>query len=200
MTKKQAILETATRLFAVKGFKDTSMAELSKMIGIAQGTIFYHFKNKEDLFLAVLERTKETFIEEFESYMGNKEFKNGIEMIEDAVSFYLYLAGKMEDQFLLLHRHFPYELAEKNPACRVHLETIYDCLVDIFEAAIQAGIQDGSMEELPARKTALVIFSMVDGIARFKTYNLYDANSLFTEILGACRRMLQSKHYMEDNC
>ncbi|MCP4622634.1 MAG: hypothetical protein GY850_03775 [bacterium] len=49
------------------------------------------------------------------------------------------------------------------------------------------------MEQLPARKTALVIFSMVDGIARFKTYNLYDANSLFSEILGACRRMLQRK-------
>ena len=60
MTKKQAILEAATRLFSVKGFKDTSMAELSKMIGVAQGTIFYHFKNKEELFLAVLERTKET--------------------------------------------------------------------------------------------------------------------------------------------
>ena len=194
MTKKQAILEAATRLFAVKGFKDTSMAELSKMVGIAQGTIFYHFKNKEELFLSVLERTKETIIEEFESYMGNKEFQNGIEMIEDAVSFYLYLVGKMEDQFLLLHRHFPYELAEKNSACREHLEAIYDCLVDIFEAAIQAGIQDGSMEQLPARKTALVIFSMVDGIARFKTYNLYDANSLFSEILGACRRMLQRKH------
>jgi len=115
-------------------------------------------------------------------------------MIEDAVSFYLYLAGKMEDQFLLLHRHFPYELAVKNSSCQKHLEAIYDCLVDIFEAGIQAGIQDGSMEQLPARKTALVIFSMVDGIARFKTYNLYDANSLFNEILGACRRMLQRKH------
>ena len=195
MTKKQAILAAATRLFSVKGFKDTSMAELSKMIGVAQGTIFYHFKNKEELFLAVLKGTKEAIIEEFESYMGKKQFQNGMEMIEDVVSFYLYLAGKMEDQFLLLHRHFPYELAVKNSSCQEHLAAIYDCLVDIFEAAIKTGIQDGSMEQVSARKTALVIFSMVDGIARFKTYNLYDANSLFNEILWSCRKMLQSKHY-----
>jgi len=44
-------------------------------------------------------------------------------------------------------------------------------------------------------KTALVFFSMLDGIARFKTYNLYDVNSLFDEISRSCRRMLQSKHY-----
>jgi len=39
MKKKQAILEAATRLFSLKGFKDTSMAELSKMTGVAQGII-----------------------------------------------------------------------------------------------------------------------------------------------------------------
>lgn len=195
MKKKQAILEAAMSLFSKKGFKDTSMAELSKMTGAAQGTIFYHFKSKEKLFLAVLKRTKETIIEEFKSCMGRKTYQDGIEMIGDAVSCYLYLAGKMEYQFLLLHRHFPYELAEKNAACRKYLEAIYDGLVDIFEAAIQKGVKDGSMEQVPARKTALVFFSMLDGIARFKTYNLYDVNSLFDEISRSCRRMLQSKHY-----
>jgi AcrR family transcriptional regulator len=192
MTRKKSILQVATVLFSEKGYKETSIAELSKISKVAEGTIFYHFNSKEELFLAVLEKTKETITEEFESYMGNKKFKNGIEMIEDAVSFYLYLAGKMEDQFLLLHRHFPYELAEKNSACRENLVAIYDCIVDIFEEAIQTGIQDGSMRQLHARKTALVIFSMVDGIARFKTYNLYNANSLFNEILSSCRRMLQA--------
>ncbi len=194
MTRKESILQIATVLFSEKGYKETSMAELSKISKVAEGTIFYHFNNKEELLLAVLKRTKETIIEEFESYMGNIKFQNGIEMIEAAVSFYLYLAGKMGNQFLLLHRHFPYELAEKNSACRENLVAIYDCIVDIFEEAIQAGIQDGSMRQLPARKNALVIFSMVDGIARFKTYNLYNANSLFNEILVTCRRILQSKH------
>ena len=97
MTRKESILQVATVLFSEKGYKETSMAELSKISKVAEGTIFYHFNSKEELFLAVLKRIKETIIEEFESYIGNKKFQNGIEMIEDAVSFYLYLAGKMED-------------------------------------------------------------------------------------------------------
>ena len=169
------------------------MAELSKICNVAQGTIFYHFKNKEKLLLAVLERTKEDITREFENYMVTKNFKNGMDMMESVVSFYLYLVGKLEHQFLLLHCHFPYQLAESNLDCQRDLEAIYDCLVDIFEDAIQLGMRDGSMAQLSPRKTALIVFSMVDGIARFKTYNLYNANALFGEILNSCRRMLECK-------
>ena len=69
MSKKEAILQAATILFSTKGFKDTSMNELCKMTGVAEGTIFYHFKNKQDLFLAVLEAIKWEIIEEFENYL-----------------------------------------------------------------------------------------------------------------------------------
>ncbi len=48
------ILQSATRLFSENGFKETSMADLAKVTGVAQGTIFYHFKNKEELFLSIL--------------------------------------------------------------------------------------------------------------------------------------------------
>ena len=69
MSKKNAILRTATGLFSEKGFKDTSMAELSKMTGVAQGTIFYHFKNKEGLFLSILENVKDVIIEQFDQHL-----------------------------------------------------------------------------------------------------------------------------------
>ncbi len=193
MTRKEAILKTAITLFSKKGYGETSMAEISNLSNVAEGTVFYHFKNKETLLLAVLERTKKDITREFENYLGNKNFSNGMDMMENAVSFYLYLVGKLEHQFLLLHCHFPYKLAEKNSECQRHLESIFDCLVDIFETAIQLGIQDGSMAPLSPRKTALIIFSMVDGVARFKTYNLYNANTLFNEILDSCRRMLAIK-------
>ena len=191
MTKKEAILQTATTLFSRQGYNETSMSKISRITGVAEGTIFYHFKNKERLFLAILERVKDTIIEEFEGYMGERVFNTGLDMAEAAVSFYMYLAGRMENQFLLLHRHFPYRLAEANPECRGHLEAIYDCLVDIFEKAVLLGQQDGSIRRLHTRKVALIIFSMVDGITRFKTYNLYDAGALYDDLIGSCRRILQ---------
>ena len=73
MSKKESILQAATWLFAKKGFKDASMAELSKMTGVAEGTIFYHFKNKETLFLTVLETVKSKIINEFEGYTAKKK-------------------------------------------------------------------------------------------------------------------------------
>ena len=193
MSKKKVILQAATRLFSEKGFKDTSMADLAKVTGAAQGTIFYHFNNKEELFLSILEELKGNIIEEFERYFAERKFKNGLDMMEGAISFYLYLAGAMEDRFLLLHRHDAYELAQVNSICKGHLEGIYNCLLDIFERAILLGQNDGSIRDMPARKTALIIFTMVDGLVRFNTYNLYDAGALYNDLIESCRRILKKQ-------
>ncbi len=193
MSKKKMILQSATRLFSENGFKETSMADLAKVTGVAQGTIFYHFKNKEELFLSILEELKRDIVEEFEHYFGERKFNTGLDMMEGAISFYLYLAGAMEDRFLLLHRHDAYELAQVNTICKGYLEGIYNCLLDIFERAIILGQKDGSIRDMPARKIALIIFTMVDGLVRFNTYNLYDAGALYNDLIESCRRILNNE-------
>ena len=190
MSKKDHILQVATKLLSLKGYKDTSMAELAKITGVAQGTIFYHYNNKEELFLAILEEFKIEILKEFEGYLSKRNFISGLEMMKEVVGFYLYLAGKMEDRFLLLHRHDAYELARVNPVGRDYLESIYNCFVDIFEKAILTGQKDGSVAELPARRTALIIFTMVDGLVRFNTYNLYDAGALYDDLITSISRIL----------
>lgn len=194
MKKKQAILNVATNLFSQKGFTETPISEISKLTGAAEGTIFYHFKTKEGLFLAILKDFKDSIVEEFHRYIEEKKFDSGIDMIENIISFYLYLSSSMEDRFLLLHRHDAYEFSENNPVCREYLEAIYDCLVDVFEKAIIAGQEDGSIDKmLPARKTAMIIFAMVDALVRFNTYNLYDAGALYDELINSCRKILRQK-------
>jgi AcrR family transcriptional regulator len=191
MSKKNEILRAALRLFAEKGYKDTPMTELSKVTGAAEGTIFYHFKSKEDIFLAILENARKQITGEFREYFRGRQFQNGLEMMEGVISFYLYLAVKMEDPFLLLQRHYPYQLAEKNQVCREHLAAIYNCLVDFFEQAIVRGQKDGSVRNMPAKKTAILVFTMVDGLIRFKNNNLYDATALYGDLIESCKRILQ---------
>ena len=193
MTKKESILQVATVLFAEKGYKDTSMSELARLTDVAQGTIFYHFKNKEELFRKILEEFRKSIIAEFENHVKNKPFSSGMEMLEAALSFYLHLAESMEAGFLILHRHDAYELARINRACRNDLEAIYNCLVDIFLEAIVRGQKDGSVRAIHARKAALIIFTMVDGLVRFNTYEVYDAEALYDEFLDSCRRMLRAR-------
>lgn len=192
MKKKEAILRAATVLFANKGFADTSGQELARVTGVAEGTIFYHFKSKEGLLLAILVKTRDEIVDQFGRFFENRPFENGLEMAEEVVSFYLYLAGLMEDNFLLLHRHFLYKFSASNPEFRENLEAIYNCLVDIFEKAIQTGQDDGSINpDIHPRKSALILYTMVDGLVRFKNDNLYDAGALFNELMLTCRRMLQ---------
>jgi len=190
MSRKELILQTATQLFARKGFRDTVMTELSAATGVAGSTIFYHYKTKEDLFLSILAGVRKLVISDFEGYFNQRKFDTGLEMVEGAVWFYLHLAGSREELFLLLHRHYPYELAEVNPVCREHLEAIHNCFVNIFENAIRRGQSDGSIVDLPAAKTSLILYSMVDGMVRFNTYKLYQAGSLYNELVAALRRML----------
>lgn len=189
--KKEAILKAATMLFANKGFSDTSMHELSELTGAAEGTIFYHFKNKEHLLLTILEDTNDSIVEAFDRFFDGREFEDGMHMVKEMISFYLYLAGLMEFQFLLLQRHFLYRFALENKDFRENLEAIYNCIADMFEKGILRGQEDGSVGDVHPRKTALMLFTMVDGMVRFKSFNLYDAGALFNDLMTSCERMLK---------
>lgn len=192
ISKKEAILEAASRLFAEKGYNETSMSELAHITGVAQGTIFYHFKNKEALFLAILDDFKHRISEEFDRHTTEKKSATGLAMVQEAMNFYLFLAGSMEDRFRILHRLHAYELARINPVCRDHLEAIYGCFVDIFERSIRQGQKDGSIRTISTRKAALIVYAMVDGLVRFNTYGLYDGGVLSDELFECGRRLLEN--------
>ena len=149
---------------------------------------------KRQLFLCVLSSVKDGIIEEFSRYFGEKKFASGLEMLEGSVSFYLFLAGSKESWFLLLHRYYPYKLAEQNDFCRHYLEDIYNCFVDIFEKALVQGQADRSIGKLSPRKTSLLILSTVDGMVRFKNCNLYDAGALYNELIATIRRMAANQN------
>ena len=193
--KKEAILKAATVLFAQNGYTETSVAELAHTTHAAEGTIFYHFKTKSDLFIAILKDVRLGITHEFDQYMTRVQCDNGLEMMEKVITFLLYLAGHHEEWFLLLQRHFSYEMAYESEACRDHLATIYKTLLDLFEGAIIKGQQDGSIAtKLPTHKTALLLFSMVNGLIWLNLNDLYDTTTLYEELLVSCRRVLTTSN------
>lgn len=54
--RRNEILDVAERLFCAKGFDNASTNDILKEIGIARGTLYYHFKSKEDILDAMIER------------------------------------------------------------------------------------------------------------------------------------------------
>ncbi|PWG00539.1 TetR/AcrR family transcriptional regulator [Levilactobacillus bambusae] len=53
-SKQKQILEASLTLFAEKGFEKTSTADIAAMAGVAEGTVYRHYKTKRELLLAVL--------------------------------------------------------------------------------------------------------------------------------------------------
>ena len=54
--RKNEILDVAERLFGTKGFDSTNTNDILNEIGIARGTLYYHFKSKEDILDAMIQR------------------------------------------------------------------------------------------------------------------------------------------------
>jgi AcrR family transcriptional regulator len=52
--RKREICRGAARVFAQKGFESTSVDEIAAHLGVAKGTIYYHFGGKRELFAAMI--------------------------------------------------------------------------------------------------------------------------------------------------
>lgn len=56
---RDAILDTSAKLFNQHGYKEVSIRDIAQACGLTNAALYYHFKNKEDLFLAMLQRDHE---------------------------------------------------------------------------------------------------------------------------------------------
>lgn len=56
LATRQLLLDAAERVFAVKGVSRTSLADIAAAAGTTRGAIYWHFKNKADLFNAMMDR------------------------------------------------------------------------------------------------------------------------------------------------
>ncbi|MDY0394187.1 TetR family transcriptional regulator [Virgibacillus halophilus] len=112
LTPKQVdILHAAIELFAKKGYFNTSTSEIAKLAGVAEGTIFRHYRTKKELLKAVLapaivDFTATYFVEQF---------------IEEAV----HTSHKNMRSFLdvFIRNRFAFA-AENTPAVRILLQEL----------------------------------------------------------------------------
>ena len=56
---RDAILDTSAKLFSQRGYMEVSIRDIAQACGMTNAALYYHFKNKEDLFLAMLQRDHE---------------------------------------------------------------------------------------------------------------------------------------------
>ena len=53
---KRQILDAAVKVFAQKGLANTKISDLAEAAGVSQGLLYRYFTDKDDVFIALLER------------------------------------------------------------------------------------------------------------------------------------------------
>ena len=80
ISSQNAILEAATSIFAQKGYDGTTTKEIAVKAGCAEGLIFKYFKDKQNLFSAIIEKWFEASIQQL------KKLKQYPDSLEDELS------------------------------------------------------------------------------------------------------------------
>ena len=76
----EKIVAVSSELFAQKGYEKTSMQDIVDALGMSKGAIFHHFKSKEEIFRAVIDKQSEyikrqlqIWIEEMEGFTAREK-------------------------------------------------------------------------------------------------------------------------------
>ena len=170
-TKDQAletrhlILDTAERLFSEKGVARTSLAEIAAAADVTRGAIYWHFKDKIDLFDAMLERMTLP-IEEMLIEHAPMQAEDPLGYLRRAafnVVRRTALDASRQRVFEIVM--FKCEFVDEMHAVRERMASARDaCLADI-EAAVRAAKRKGQLPKATnPRRAAIGLHALIDGL------------------------------------
>ena len=151
--RRQEIIDTARLMFLETGFENTQMADISKKMNVAAGTIFHYFKSKLELLYAVIDELT------YEKARSKSQFLNGIQ-------------GSAFDRLKMIFTSFEDELNEKmnvrfsdDPAIIQHyMAKLVGSFLPIFASLIVQGNDDGSWSCEYPEEIAMFILQGFTGV------------------------------------
>jgi AcrR family transcriptional regulator len=105
---RERILDEARSLFLTKGFAATSMQEIADAVGLTKPALYYHFKDKQDLLLAVLGREMEDGQRAFYATLSSAQTLQG-RLEEGAIWRFKRIKGDLGRLMSDMHRVLPPE-------------------------------------------------------------------------------------------
>lgn len=90
---KKNILASAQRLFTRRGFERTSLSDIAKYAGVTRGAIYWHFENKEELLLCLIDSLEQ---DQFSVNLLNEA--SDVNETDPLGKFKSWLGGIVEDQ------------------------------------------------------------------------------------------------------
>lgn len=163
--KVDVIFQAAVQVFADQGFDQAKMDDIAQAAGVAKGTIYYHFKSKEDLFTGLMDEGMEKLINCAKRHINNEE--SPVEQMRGLIqahSRFFMENGKLAK--LLLNEAFGTKERQNKFRARIRE------YIQLIELLIQRGIATGDFDvEYPA-EMAVSIFGAGSVVVLHKLFTL----------------------------
>ncbi len=143
--RRKEIIDTAEKLFYSKGFDNVSMDKIAESVELSKGSLYLHFKNKDSLFFAIVDKVHKEFFRLFMEDLDKNA--SGGEQIRYMIRFLV--------EFTKDHRDYNDLARTYGPLIWARMNTEYDSILaenaiayNIWlDNAIRLGIEDGSLRK-----------------------------------------------------
>ncbi|MDH5511958.1 MAG: TetR family transcriptional regulator [Gammaproteobacteria bacterium] len=170
-TKKEAletrnrILDTAERVFLKKGVARSSLADVADAAGVTRGAIYWHFKNKADLFEAMMDRVSLP-MEAMVARAGDADIADPLAYVRRcALAVLERVTTDPQSRRVAEISRYKVEYADEMEPLRArHIECRTECL-----GSIERGLRNAAKKGLLARSVnprlaAVGLHALVDGL------------------------------------
>lgn len=166
---REYLLQAAAQVFAERGFHAASLDEVAAAAGFTKGAVYSNFKNKEDLFLALLE---DSYAREMTALRATIE-RSDVPPEARIGDFVSLIGGELDRAPNMGALYLEFHLyALRNPAARARMNELEQedirAIGEILEVERR---QRGIEVEEPADRTARIIVALFRGISMMRTAN-----------------------------
>jgi len=155
--KYKQIIDAAVIVIAENGYHQAQVSKIAKEAGVADGTIYLYFKNKEDILVSVFREKMAIFVSNLEAIIS----KDGdtSEMLLKMIQNHFRVLH--EDRHLAIVTQLELRQSGKKLRFRINevLKEYLDLLDDILKNGIESGEIDGTLDVRLARQ---MVFGTID--------------------------------------
>ncbi len=155
--KYKQIIDAAVVVIAEYGYHQAQVSKIAKQAGVADGTIYLYFKNKEDILISLFEEKMGEFVKKIEAGMS------GAESASDQLAALIqkHFEIMSEDPHLAIVTQL--ELRQSNKELRVKINGILKGYLALLDNVLKAGITSGEFKStLNCKLVRQMIFGTLD--------------------------------------
>ncbi|MEZ2658424.1 TetR/AcrR family transcriptional regulator [Aneurinibacillus aneurinilyticus] len=135
--RRNEILDAADELFGQKGFDGTSTNDILEKVGIARGTLYYHFKSKEDIMDALIERYTVLLLGAAKEIAADKSIPINERIIRVVMALNINDGNGKE---IIEHIHKPQNALMHQKIQKVIINSVPPILTEIIREGIEQGL------------------------------------------------------------